>query len=130
MIVLDTHALIWWVSGGPLSERARDAIERHARTRSLHVSSISVWEIATLVARGRLELTLDVVEWISRLESIESLRFVAVDNRIAIASARLPGELPRDPADRLIVATARSLEAALVTRDARLAAYPHVETIW
>jgi PIN domain nuclease of toxin-antitoxin system len=130
VIVLDTHALIWWVSGGPLSERARDAIAHHERTRSLHASSISVWEIATLVARGRLELTLDVVEWIARVEAIDSMRFVTVDNRIALASTRLPGELPRDPADRIIVATARSLDAPLVTRDAKLAAYPHVETIW
>jgi PIN domain nuclease of toxin-antitoxin system len=130
LILLDTHALVWWVSGGPLSERAREAIARHARRRSLCASSISVWEVATLVARGRLELSLDVVEWIARVEAIESLRFVPVDNRIALASTRLPGELPRDPADRLIVATARSLDAALVTRDARLAAYPHVETIW
>jgi PIN domain nuclease of toxin-antitoxin system len=130
VIVLDTHALVWWASGGPLSERARDAIALHARTRSLYASSISVWEIATLVARGRLELTLDVVDWIARIEAIASLRFVNVDNRIALASTRLPGDLPRDPADRIIVATARSLEAPLVTRDARLAAYPHVETIW
>jgi PIN domain nuclease of toxin-antitoxin system len=130
VIVLDTHALVWWVSGGPLSERARDAIARHARTRSVYASSISVWEIATLVARRRLELTLDLVDWIAQVEAIESLRFVTVDNRIALASARLPGELPRDPADRIIVATARSLDAPLVTRDARLAAYPHVEAIW
>ena len=130
MIVLDTHALVWWASGGPLSGRAREAIADHARSRSLYASSISVWEIATLVARGRLELTLDVVEWVARLEAIETLRFVPVDNRIALAATRLPGELPRDPADRVIVATARSLDAPLVTRDARLAAYPHVETIW
>lgn len=130
MIVLDTHALVWWASGGPLSERARDTIEHHAHTRSLYASSISVWEIATLVARGRLELTLDVTDWIARVEAIESLRFVSVDNRIALASTRLPGELPHDPADRIIVATARSLDAPLITRDARLAAYPHVETIW
>ena len=130
MIVLDTHALVWWASGGPLSERARGAIADHARTGSLHASSISVWEIATLVARGRLELTLDVVEWIARLEAMEGLRFVPVDNRIALAATRLPGDLPRDPADRIILATARSLDATLITRDARLAAYPHVETIW
>lgn len=130
MIVLDTHALVWWVSGGPLSERARTTIVHHERSRSLYASSISVWEIAALVARGRLELTVDVVEWIARVEAIESLRFVTVDNRIALASTRLPGELPRDPADRIIVATARSLDASLVTRDARLSAYPHLETIW
>ena len=74
MIVLDTHALVWWVSGGPLSARARDAIARSARTGALRASSITVWEIAMLVARGRLELTLDVVEWIARVEAIESLR--------------------------------------------------------
>ena len=130
MIVLDTHALVWWVSGGPLSERARTTIAHHERSRSLYASSISVWEIAALVARGRLELTVDVVEWIARVEALESLRFVTVDNRIALASTRLPGELPRDPADRIIVATARSMDAPLVTRDARLSAYPHLETIW
>ena len=129
-MVLDTHALVWWVSGGPLSARARDAIARSARTGALRASSITVWEIAMLVARGRLELTLDVVEWLARVEAIESLRFVPVDNRIALASTSLPGEAPRDPADRLIVATARSLDAPLVTRDARLAAYRHVQTLW
>jgi PIN domain nuclease of toxin-antitoxin system len=130
LILLDTHALVWWVSGGPLSANALRTIERHAPTRSLYVSSITVWEIATLVDRGRLALTLDVADWIARLETVDSLRFVPVDNRIALASTRLPGDLPRDPADRIIVATARWLDAPLVTRDARLAAYPHVETIW
>ena len=130
MIVLDTHVLVWWVSGGPLSERASREIERGAAAESLHASSISAWEIAMLVARGRLELTIDVGDWVARLEAIDGLRFAPVDNSIAVSSTLLPGELPRDPADRIIVATARSLDAPLVTRDAKLADYPHVDTIW
>lgn len=83
-----------------------------------------------LVACGRLELSIDVADWLARAQAVESLCFVPVDNRIALASTRLPEPLHRDPVDRLIVATARLLEAPLVTRDARLTAYPHVETIW
>lgn len=130
MIVLDTHALVWWAAGGPLSEPAIESIERGAAAHALFASSISAWEIGMLVRKGRLELTIDVAEWIQRLEAIPELRFLPVDNGIALASTRLPEPLHADPADRIIVATARTLEAPLVTRDARLLAYPHVETVW
>ena len=130
MIVLDTHALVWWLAGGPLSEGARDAISRHAARRAVYASSITTWEIAMLAAAGRLELTIDVADWLARAEAVDSLHFVPVDNRIALASTRLPAPFHRDPADRIIVATARALDAPLVTRDARLERYPHVETVW
>jgi PIN domain nuclease of toxin-antitoxin system len=130
VIVLDTHALVWWLGRGPLSGTAREAISRHAARRAVYASSISTWEIAMLAAAGRLELTIDVADWITRAEAVDSLHFVPLDNRIALASTRLPAPLHRDPADRIIIATARSLEAPLVTRDARLASYPHVETVW
>ena len=130
MIVLDTHALIWWVSGGPLSKAVREAIDRASASRALHASSMTVWEIAVLVKKGRLELTVELAPWIRSLEALPALRFVPVDVDIALASTLLPGSLHPDPADRIIVATARSLDAALVTRDAQLADYPHVETIW
>ncbi len=130
MIVLDTHALVWWVSGGPLSEGAAEAIERSAAAHDLVASSITAWEIAMLVDRGRLELTLDLADWLRRVEAIPALRFVPVDNGLALASVRLPKGLHADPADRMIVATARSLEAPIVTRDERLQRYPHVETVW
>ena len=130
MIVLDTHTLIWWVAGGPLSDLAVETLETHGTSHSLFVSSISAWEISMLVEKDRLELTLEVGEWIQQIEALPGLRFIPIDNDIAVASTRLPGPLHPDPADRIIVATARSLDAPLVTRDKRLHDYPHVETIW
>jgi PIN domain nuclease of toxin-antitoxin system len=118
------------VAGGPLSDLAAETIERNGASRSLFASSISAWEISMLVAKDRLELTLDVGEWIKQVEALPGLRFVPIDNDIAVASTRLPEPLHPDPADRIIVATARSLDAPLVTRDRRLHSYPLVETVW
>lgn len=132
MIVLDTHAWVWWLSDpqrvpGP----ARDLIEGEVEAgESLVVSSISVWEVAMLVARGRLDLTLELDEWVALAESIPSFTFVPVDNRIALRAVRLEDVLHKDPADRLIVATAQGLGAALVTGDRRLREFDGVETAW
>src|SRR5690349_12406165 len=94
------------------------------------VSSISAWELAMLVARGRIDLSMDISQWLAVAGEIEALKFVPVDNDIAIKSVELPGEFHKDPADRIIVATARKFAAALVTADEKIRAYPHVRTIW
>jgi PIN domain nuclease of toxin-antitoxin system len=131
LIVLDSHAWVWWVSSpDQLSPPARRAIENAIEARAVHVSCISTWEVALLVANGRLTLTMDVTDWIAHCQGLPFLRFVPVDNAIALGSIRLPEPLHRDPADRLIVATARSLGVPLVTKDTRLRRYLHVETIW
>lgn len=131
MIVLDTHVWVWWVSGvRVLSETAGRAIDSAIADRSVRVSCISAWEVTLLAQRGRLELTMDVVDWIARSEALPFLRFVPVDNRIAVRSTRLDDYPHSDPADRIIVSTAQILGARLVTRDERLWSYPHVETIW
>ena len=131
MIVLDTHVWVWWVSGvRALSEPAGRAIESAIADRSLCVSCISAWEVALLAQRGRLELTMDLADWIAGSEALPFLRFVPVDNRIAVRSTRLDDYPHSDPADRIIVSTAQLLGAKLVTRDERLWSYPHVETIW
>lgn len=131
MIVLDTQVWVWWVSGAAaLSENAAEAIDRAMADRSIHVSSISAWEVALLVRRGRLELTMDVGDWIARSEALPFLRFVPVDNRIAVRATELADYPHRDPADRIIASTAQLLGAKLVTRDERLWRYPHVETTW
>ena len=131
MIVMDTHAWVWWVSGsGSLSRPARDAVERAMAEDRLHVSSMSAWEVAMLVKAGRLDLTMDVDDWIARSESLPFLHFVPVSNRIAIRSTQLPNYPHKDPADRIIVATTLSLGATLVTKDKKLREYPEVETIW
>lgn len=131
MILLDTHVWVWWVSGFErLSEAAEEAVERGRADGSLHVSAISVWEVAMLTQRGRLRLTIDVGDWIARSESLPFLRFVPVDNRIALRATSLPGRLHSDPADRFIIATAEILGATLVTRDEKLRTYEHVRTVW
>lgn len=83
-----------------------------------------------LVSRGRLELTMDAADWIARCEALPFLSFVPVDNEVALRSTRLPGRLHHDPADRIIIATALSLGATLVTKDRRIRAYEHVPTVW
>lgn len=130
MIVLDTHALLWWVDGSPeLSQAARRQIDSLMDTGAIHVSSISCWEIGTLVAKGRLELTIAAEEWVARCESLPFLTFVPVDNSIALASTTLSGRPPADPADRIIIATALSRKAKIVTKDRAIRAYD-VPTIW
>ncbi len=132
MIVLDTHTLIWWASGdkGQLSAAAAQAIEAELNGGQIFVSSISAWELAMLVATGRIALSFDIGDWLSLVGQIEAVSFVPVDNEIAVKSAELPGEFHKDPADRIIVATARKLAAPLVTADDKIRGYPHVRTLW
>jgi len=131
VIVLDTHTLLWWVNDPiALSIPAKNAIDAAVTSRSVHVSSISSWEIALLVERGRLRLALDVRDWISHCEALPFLTFVPLGNAIAIESVRLPDFPHADPADRIIAATALSLGAELVTKDDKLRNYPHLRTIW
>jgi PIN domain nuclease of toxin-antitoxin system len=131
VIVLDTHTLLWWVNDPTtLSEPAKDAIDAAVKSKTVHVSCISSWEIALLVERGRLRLALDVRDWLCRCEALPFLTFVAVGNAIAIESVRLPDFPHADPADRIIAATALSLGAVLVTKDDKLRNYPHLKTIW
>ncbi len=131
MIVLDTHTWVWWVSNPEkLSISARERIEKAATNKRIFISSISAWEVAMLVARGRLKLTMDVKEWISKSESLPFFHFVPVTNQIAVKSVNLPGKLHSDPADRIIIATAIIQEATLITADDKILEYPHVETLW
>lgn len=131
MIVLDTHALIWWATGDPtLSKKARTAIAHELAGGEIAVSAISAWEIAMLVERERLVLSMDVSSWLATVSAIEAVRFVPVDVEIATKSVDLPGEFHKDPADRMIVATARKFAVPLITKDEKIRAYPHVKTIW
>lgn len=131
MIVLDTHALVWWVNDPTqLGSASRDAIAEAMPTKSLYVSCISSWELALLVERGRLSLALDVRDWLARCEALPFLNFVPVSNAIAVESVRLPGFPHADPADRIIVATAMSMGAKLVTKDDKIRSYCHVKTVW
>ncbi len=131
MIVLDTHVWVWWV-GSPesLSKSARETIENAIHEKNIYVSSISVWEVALLASVNRLKLNVDVADWVAMNESLPYLSFVPVDNNIAVKAVRLAEPLHKDPADRIIIATAIILGAELVTKDERIRNYPPVKTIW
>lgn len=131
MILLDTHALIWWVSGSPsLSGRARRAIERARRSTGMAVSAISFLELATIVRRGRLDLGLPLAEWLREVGQIAELRVEPVTAEIAQTAGSLGDAYPGDPVDRVIAATAINLQLRLVTADQRLRAAPRLRTLW
>ncbi len=131
MILLDTHAWIWWIGDpGRLSVSARKAIEQVIPEGLLSISSISTWEVAVLSRKGRLELTMPVEDWIAASQNLPFVQFIPIDNRIALQSVNLTGMVSEDPADRIIIATAMVLGATLVTKDQKLRNYPYVKTLW
>ena len=129
MILLDTHVWIWWAAETPrrLSARARRAI---SESPSIAVSAISPWEVAMLVAKGRLELDRDVLVWIRQALALPRVTLVPLTPEIAVRSTRLGAGFPGDPADRILVATARELGASLATKDAILRNAEGVRTVW
>ena len=131
MIVLDTHVWVWWLSqSGAIPVQVRKAIKEAQTIQAIYVSTISTWEVAQLTDRGRLRLTMDVTAWLAQAESLPFLNFVPIDNHIALKSVQLPGPLHQDPADRIIIATALTLGATLLTKDRKILAYSHVKTMW
>lgn len=131
MIVLDTHVLIWWVSDPEkLSKKAQKMIESESKSGLILISSISIWEIYLLVKKERIKLAMDIDSWLEKLESLPRIQFIPIDNKIAAKSINLPGEFHNDPADRMIVMTAREKGAVLVTKDERIRKYPHIQSIW
>ena len=131
MIVLDTHVWIWFISNPEfLSKAAQEAVSYAVKDKSVLISSISAWEAALLVARKRLKLSLEISDWVAKSENLPFFQFIPVTNSIAIKAVNLPQPLHSDPADRIIIATAISAGAALVTKDKKISSYRHVKTIW
>ncbi|MBN4069110.1 type II toxin-antitoxin system VapC family toxin [Beggiatoa alba] len=132
MLVIDTHVLVWFVNGSDeLSATAKKAIDAiMTKGGEIIISSISAWEISMLIEKKRLVLSMDIENWLEQVEQIEGFRFMPVDNEISYKSTMLPGDFHKDPADRMIVATARKLAVALVTADEQIRDYQHVKTIW
>jgi PIN domain nuclease of toxin-antitoxin system len=108
-----------------LSASSRSLIDS-AEQSGIGVSAISCWEVAKLVERQRLSLPCPVFEWIQLALTYPGVQLLDLSPRICVESTQLPGTFHRDPADQLIVATARAFDAPLVTVDARILAYPHV----
>lgn len=132
MIAVDTHALMWWVTGeaAKLSPAGKRALDSELLGGKVYVSSITAWEIAILVTRGRIELAIDPLRWLAIVGRIEAVEFVPIDNEIAVRSTHLGDGFHKDPADRFIVAMCMKMGVPLVTADDKIRRYPHVTTIW
>lgn len=124
MIVLDTHVLVWTVEGDPrLGEAARRLIAEEAAKGRILVPAISLWEIAMLVAKDRLALAQDIRTWMERILELDGIEVAPIAPSISLDAVNLPGSFHADPADRMIVATARHHQATLVTADRQILAY-------
>ena len=132
VIVLDTHAWIWFINApDQLGVNATTAIaEARQEREALHISCISTWEVHMLESKGRLALGIPSDVWVARCESVGFLRFHPLCNDVARLSASNCSAMHADPADRMIVATAMYLGASVVTRDAKIRDSGLVPCIW
>ncbi len=129
MIILDTHIWIKWVlDESQLPSVFCDKIRDH-ETDGLGVSVISCWEVAKLMELKRLSFEIDVHDWINQALSYPGIQLIEFSPRIAVESTQLPGEFHRDPADQIIVATARVHDCPLLTMDKKILDYKHVKFI-
>jgi PIN domain nuclease of toxin-antitoxin system len=123
-LILDTHIWIWLNNASSeISSKTVASIDRAARSGEVFVHAITLWEIATLESRGRVTMSMPLEQWITEALSKPGVGLVPLLPNIAIESARLPANFHGDPADRLIVAAARVMGLAVVTRDSKILAY-------
>ena len=122
-LLLDTNAAIW-LSRDELKASTSDILDEAARAGvATYVSPISAWEVGQLVSRNRLNLGTTPQLWFGRILAMPNVRLAELSPDILIAASFLPGTPPRDPMDRILIATARELAATLVTRDREMLAY-------
>jgi PIN domain nuclease of toxin-antitoxin system len=122
-LLLDTNATIW-LSRDELKASASEKLDEAARAGvATYLSPITAWEVGQLVSRNRLSLGVTPQRWFARILAMPNVHLAALSPEILIASSFLPGNPPRDPADRILLATARDLGATLVTRDRAILAY-------
>ena len=124
-LLIDTHVFVWSMMGQAhrLGKSARKVIEETAHGDNRAIAAITVWEIAMLSAKGRLSFNLPVADWIEQATARTATRIVPLSIPMAVESTSLPGVFHGDPADRMIVATARHLDATLITADRAILAY-------
>lgn len=128
MIVLDTHAWIWWASDP--DRLSKDALAAVDNARRLAIAAISCWEFSMLVEKGRITVDRGPVNWIEQTLEELSIELLPLTPVVAVKSAQLGRGFHGDPADRLIVATALAHSASLVTKDEKIRGFNLVNTIW
>lgn len=129
--LIDTHTWVWWVTEDRrLSKRALRAIEKASADHALFLSLISVWEVAKKVEKGQLVLDRPVDDWLDLATVQPGLHLAELTRQVLCESCRLPEPFHGDPADQIIVATARDRDAIIVTKDQRIRDYPNVRSVW
>ena len=124
LLLLDTHVWLWLVAGSPdLSNEARDRIDGALVAGALRIAAISLWEIASLASRGRIVLGKVIGLWLDEALADPGPAIDPLSPQVAVEASALPDAFHRDPADQLIVATARVTNAALMTLDRRILDY-------
>ena len=129
--VLDTHVWIWWhMNPKKLSDKILRLLAEPARFEELLLSVISPWEFAKLLEKKRLAISCGPEEWVEQALAMAKLRLVQLTPLIAYRSTILPRPFHADPADRIIVSTAREENAAIISCDERILSYAHCKSIW
>lgn len=129
--LLDTHAWVWWVTEDRrLSARAKSRIAGSVAAEDLWLSLISVWEVAKKVEKNQLVLDRPLDQWLDEAVTRQGLGLWELTRSILVQSCELPQPFHGDPADQILVATARQRGAVLVTRDRRIRRYAHVQSLW
>ena len=120
-VLLDTHIWVWWLTpGSPLTRTEREALDVAAERSELCLAAISLWEAQMLYRKRRLELPLPFSDWLTRAADSRIVSVIPLDVETVLALDSLPHSFHGDPADRLIVATARAHALPLATRDTRI----------
>ncbi len=129
--LLDTHTWIWWnIHPKMLSRKVKSAIKHTEKYEEVLLSIISVWEFCKLLEKGKLGISCDTEEWIEKALEIPKLRLIPLSASVAYRSTVLPKPFHDDPADQIIVATAREENATILTKDIRILNYEHVMKLW
>jgi len=122
-VLLDTCAMIFVATGRAMTPDARQEIRAASLAGAILVSPVSAWEVGLLAARRRVRFRPDPQTWFQRFMAYPGVRLTPLSPDIAIASSYLPEPLHSDPADRLLIATARALQIPIITRDSHILSY-------
>lgn len=123
-LLLDTHVLLWAMTGSPnIKQSFIGAFDKALSRQAVLISPMSLWEIGMLVDKKRIEIEMDVLDWVGRSLDTPGMHLCSISARIAIQSTRLPGLIHGDPVDRILIATAYEENAVLVTCDKKILEY-------
>jgi PIN domain nuclease of toxin-antitoxin system len=132
-LLLDTCAAIWFAGDMPMAKVATETLNSSFATMTpVYLSPISAWEVGLLCSRGRMRFPIPPQIWFRRLSNVQGVALADLSPEVLVASSFLPGDPPRDPADRIIAATAREHGYVLMTRDRPLLDYAqqgHIQAI-